>query len=920
MHALYHHTKGSNWRNDTNWLTDEPIRKWHGVTTNALGRVTELRLEQNNLNGTIPPEVGELWHLETLNFGENGLTGNIPSELGQLTNLESLEIHENALTGEIPTQLGEALFLTSLYLSSNNLSGTIPVALGKLVHLRWLDVGDNNLTGAIPPGLGGLDNLEYLNLWGNRLTGGIPFELGSLGNLRDLSLSANRLTGEIPSELGSIPNLSTLQLDGNNLSGNIPPQLGNLTNLSNLNLWGNRFTGEIPTELERLTNLEWMYLGSDTEITGCLPSTWMKIENNDFAELELPFCEPMEPAPEIEQPLPDGSAEDRAALVALYNATNGANWKQSTNWLSDKPVSEWHGVEVDVSGEVVSLNLYANNLRGRIPAAIGRLSKLQWLALSSNELHGAIPKELGDLVHLYSLKLDRNGFGGKIPKEIGNLENLVWLFLYQNGLSGNIPPELGQLRRLRSLELFDNKLTGAIPSELGNLASLDNLVLSGNELTGSIPDELGNLSRLERLNLKSNRLAGAIPATLGNSSRLNWLILNDNRLSGPIPKELDRIRKVVRIYLRGNRGLTGCIPWQLSDVPNNDFTEVSLPICERGSRHHIAELPSQLMKPPRSLGLDSYYEKYLDGRGIPIVASRFVPDDAFFRIRDIIGEMLADRPGLRASLASRSDIYVAVFGNGATPNDLPEFADASAFYGQHAAGVFGGVTVVGYDNVVCASGSWSDVFVHELAHAVHDVEPFAGFNTRLESIYERAMDAGLWANDYASTNHWEYFAEAVQAWFGVSTPHDGVSSRKELEEYDPVIASLVQRVFGDAEISSSCHEPPDEIQGRVTDANGNPLADIEISIENLRDYEAGYRYPYSYWTNKDGTFRIEVPDGSYYLFVYKSYCQEVGAYGNDGFTTNSNDVAVITVQGEDVKGIHVRIEEDLDQMSAIDAC
>ena len=55
---------------------------------------------------------------------------------------------------------------------------------------------------------------------------------------------------------------------------------------------------------------------------------------------------------------PDGSVSgDRAALVALYNATDGPNWNDNTNWLTDAPLGEWYGVETDTSGRVVTLDL-----------------------------------------------------------------------------------------------------------------------------------------------------------------------------------------------------------------------------------------------------------------------------------------------------------------------------------------------------------------------------------------------------------------------------------------------------------------------------------------------------------------------------------------------------------------------------------
>ena len=48
---------------------------------------------------------------------------------------------------------------------------------------------------------------------------------------------------------------------------------------------------------------------------------------------------------------------DRAALVALYNATDGPNWAEKDNWLTDKPLAQWHGVGTDASDRVIFVNL-----------------------------------------------------------------------------------------------------------------------------------------------------------------------------------------------------------------------------------------------------------------------------------------------------------------------------------------------------------------------------------------------------------------------------------------------------------------------------------------------------------------------------------------------------------------------------------
>ena len=173
-------------------------------------------------------------------------------------------------------------------------------------------------TGTIPSSLGSLSNLEDRYLWGNRSTGDIPSWLGSLSNLTDLWLSNNQLTGEIPSELGRPEQLGVaVPRTSNQLTGAIPAELGNLSNLTDLYLAGN-------------------------QLTGCVPAGLRDVADNDIAQLGLPFCG-------------TPATGDRDVLVALYNATGGRNWTHSANWLSNRPLNEWHGVTTDASGRVTRI-------------------------------------------------------------------------------------------------------------------------------------------------------------------------------------------------------------------------------------------------------------------------------------------------------------------------------------------------------------------------------------------------------------------------------------------------------------------------------------------------------------------------------------------------------------------------------------
>ena len=130
---------------------------------------------------------------------------------------------------------------------------------------------------------------------------------------------------------------------------------------------------------------------------------------------------------------------DRDALVALYHATGGYNWTTQTNWLTENPVSTWHGVTV-VDGRVTGLSLTQNNLTGAIPSELGNLANLMALNLHQNQLTGGIPSVLGNLANLTDLNLNQNQLTGGIPSELGNLVNLTGLGLHQNQLTGGSRP------------------------------------------------------------------------------------------------------------------------------------------------------------------------------------------------------------------------------------------------------------------------------------------------------------------------------------------------------------------------------------------------------------------------------------------------------------------------------------------------
>ena len=197
-----------------NWSATRAIASWDGVglTASDPRRVSSLGSGGKTLNGSIPPGLGGLSALTSMDLAGNQLTGEIPAELGNLSGLTYLKLSHNKLSGEIPASLGNLSSLEKMYLGNNDLTGPIP-DLSRIAPLHVLILRNSKLSGEIPAWLGGMTHLKRLVLKGNQLTGDIPHEIGRLPDGRmglaggdgEIRLSGNGLTGCIPPSLYTVP-------------------------------------------------------------------------------------------------------------------------------------------------------------------------------------------------------------------------------------------------------------------------------------------------------------------------------------------------------------------------------------------------------------------------------------------------------------------------------------------------------------------------------------------------------------------------------------------------------------------------------------------------------------------------------------------------------------------------------------------
>ncbi|XP_048135613.1 probable LRR receptor-like serine/threonine-protein kinase At3g47570 [Rhodamnia argentea] len=270
--------------------------------SNLSTSIQGIYLSMNQIQGTIPATLENLFKLSALTLGDNFLTGHIPDAIGALYSLKLLVISGNMLTGEIPSSIGNMTLLSLLHLQSNNFQGYIPQSLGNCKQLIGLNLSNNNLTGSVPVEILALSSLSiFLSLAHNNLSGSLPMQVGSLKNLAELDLSYNRLNGLIPVSISECLIVERLYLEANSFHGQISEALRPLRGLQELDLSNNNFSGPIPSFLAELSLLKYLNL-SFNELEGQLPvggvflnASAVSISGNKelcggVPSLKLPLC------------------------------------------------------------------------------------------------------------------------------------------------------------------------------------------------------------------------------------------------------------------------------------------------------------------------------------------------------------------------------------------------------------------------------------------------------------------------------------------------------------------------------------------------------------------------------------------------------------------------------------------------------
>jgi Leucine-rich repeat (LRR) protein len=130
--------------------------------------VQELKLEGNNLVGTLPPEsVLFLSNAVFIDLGDNRIYGNMDVLFGNTLSslsLEWLRLEFNEFSGTLSTEVGRLTKLETLNIAENPLTGTLPTEIGNLLWLRDFNIEDTFFGGRMPTEIGMLTSLE--KQWG----------------------------------------------------------------------------------------------------------------------------------------------------------------------------------------------------------------------------------------------------------------------------------------------------------------------------------------------------------------------------------------------------------------------------------------------------------------------------------------------------------------------------------------------------------------------------------------------------------------------------------------------------------------------------------------------------------------------------------------------------------------------------------
>lgn len=488
--ALYNDLDGSNWPNQSNWLSGN-LNSWEGIVVSD-HTVVGIDLSNNGLSGTVPADLANIDQLDSLNLSGNQING-LPLLTG-LTQATKINVSNNALEFDDlePNGSLESIMTYSPQAVLSSASDTL-IALGANLSLELNTAGANNSYQWLRDNTsisGETNDVIALSPIDFEDAGQYVLQVNN-SSFPDLTLAS----GLFQVKVSSISRDSTALVNlYNALNGTNWPKQENWLS-GTLDTWQGVVIGE-----DKVVGLNL----SDNDLSGVVPADLLDIDQLDSLDLSgndltgLPVLTSLSLATKInlsENRLDFGDLEGNESIETLLTYAPQANLTEDSELLveigeqavftvteeSSGASYQWHKDDIDLDGQ--------NGLTLTIDDAQVEAEGIYTLGASHPDFPDLMLSSGKFQLKVSSLQRDRiallniyDATGGtnwtsdaklwpdqEISTWIGiRIENnrVVEIDLDNEGMVGELPSDINDIRNLELVNLSNNKLTG-IPTIQG---------------------------------------------------------------------------------------------------------------------------------------------------------------------------------------------------------------------------------------------------------------------------------------------------------------------------------------------------------------------------------------------------------------------------------------------------------------------